>query len=45
MTYLWFPAPTIDMTLEEGRPVALVWRGRLHRVLWVAEEWRMDAEW
>ena len=45
MTYLWIPALAIEMTLRDGRPVAFVWHGRVHRVAWIARQWRVDVAW
>ncbi|MBK9125906.1 MAG: hypothetical protein IPM16_22650 [Chloroflexi bacterium] len=45
MTRLLLPAERITVDLEDGAPVRFMWRGRNHRVLYLANRWRADAEW
>jgi hypothetical protein len=35
----------IKVTVQDGKPVRFVWRGRLHSVLGVLEHWVVSREW
>jgi hypothetical protein len=45
MSYLWFPAQAIEIQLQVEKLYAFKWRGRSHRVVWLAKQWRMDWGW
>lgn len=45
MSYIWLPAQPISMHLEQLQLKAFDWKGRRHRVVWVAQSWRMDWGW
>jgi len=46
MTYLWRKGQPITVTGGEGgAPLRFTWRGRSHRVDWIAKRWRVDLGW
>lgn len=46
MTRLWPEGEPIRMHLDEqGRPMRFFWRGRLHRLVKIQQQWHVDTDW
>ena len=45
MSYLWIPAPSIELRMNEGEPTEFQWQGKIHCILRITRHWRVDVEW
>jgi hypothetical protein len=45
VSYLWSPPEAIEISLKAERLYAFKWKGRSHRVIHLAKDWRIDWGW